>query len=188
MNEDNQNEQGTPEERSALDDKKKTALLRYIAILFAIAFLFVLFSMLQQTRDNQAKISELNQSSASALQKAEQLQTTNRELQEENTVLRSEVEELTAQVDALQEQLEQQSEVDEDTANIMQQLQKEAETAKGKTQEAYELLLQAIALETPGSQEGNVAFSKVMDNLENLKDYLGEAGLAEYNRLTEEGE
>ncbi|MGN0979668.1 MAG: hypothetical protein ACI4PT_04985 [Candidatus Avoscillospira sp.] len=188
MNEEHQNEQSTPTEKSSLDEKRKTALLRYITILFAVAFLFVLFSMLQQSRDSRAAISELNQSSASALQKAEQLQDTNRQLQEDNEALQTQVEALTAQVEALEQELADQPVLDDDIAGAIMRLQQEVQTAKGKTQEAYELLLQAMELYTPGSQEGNVAFSKAMDNLENLKDYLGEAGLEEYNRLLEKGE
>lgn len=187
MNEEHQNAQNTSE-KPPLDDKKKTALLRYIAILFAVAFLLVLLSLLSQMRDSQAAISELNQSSASALQKAEQLQDTNRQLQEDNDALQLQVEALTAQVEALEQELEAQPELDDDIADAIQRLQQEVQNAKGKTQEAYELLLQAMELYTPGSQEGNVAFSKAMDNLEHLKDYLGEAGLEEYNRLLEKGE
>lgn len=188
MNEEHQNEQSTPTEKSSLDEKRKNALLRYITILFAVAFLFVLFSLLQQSRDSRAAISELNQSSASALQKAEQLQDTNRQLQEDNEALQTQVEALTAQVEELEQELADQPVLDDDIAGAITRLQQEVQTAKGKTQEAYELLLQAMELYTPGSQEGNVAFSKAMDNLENLKDYLGEAGLEEYNYLLEKGE
>lgn len=174
MNEKKQSQQ-PEEEKVPLDDRKKTALLRYIAILFAVAFLFVLFSMLLQMRDSQATISELNQSSASALQKAEQLQETNRQLQEDNEALQE-------ALDAAQEALDEQA----GQAEVIEQLQKELENAKGKTQTAYELLLQAMEMQTPGSQEGNVAFSKLLANLESLKEYLGEAGLNVYNRLVEE--
>ncbi len=66
-----------------LDERRKTALLRYIAILFAVAFLLVLVSLLGQMRDSQNTISQLNQSSTSALQRAEQLQDRNRQLEEE---------------------------------------------------------------------------------------------------------
>ena len=61
-------------EKPALDERKKSALLRYVAIMFAVAFVLVLFSLLGQMRNSMSTISELNQSSSSALQKAEQLQ------------------------------------------------------------------------------------------------------------------
>ena len=50
------NEENT---RQPLDDRKKTALLRYIAIMFAVAFLLVLSSLLMQMRDSRQIISEL---------------------------------------------------------------------------------------------------------------------------------
>ncbi len=169
MNEETQNQ---PEKQ--LDDKRKNALLRYVAILFAVAFLFVLFSLLLQMRDSRANISTLNQDRASALQKAEQLQDTNRELE-------AQVEELTAQLEALQQEMDSRTEENE-------ALQRELNSAKGKTLEAYELLLQAQRLVTPGAQEGNVAAARALENLKNLEEYLGEAGLEEYHRLLEEGE
>lgn len=185
MNEEEKNQNAAQENKNALDDKKKNALLRYITILFAVAFLFVLFSMLLQMRDSQTTISELNKSSASALQNAEQLQENNRLLQESNEALQEEIDALNAQLEELQ--AEQPA---EDQTALIAQLEQEVETAKGKTQEAYEQLLLAMELQTPGSQEGNVAFSKALDNLESLKEYLGETGRSVYNRLLqqEEGE
>ena len=99
----NEKEQNTQPEKTGLDEKKKTALLRYIAILFAVAFVFVLLSMFAQMRDSKSTISELNQSSTSALQKAEQLQENNQELEKENAYLEGRIEEL----EALEERLEQ---------------------------------------------------------------------------------
>jgi len=59
---------------SGLDEKKKSALIHYVAILFIVAFIIVLISMLGTMRDSREDISALTQSSVSALQKAEQLQ------------------------------------------------------------------------------------------------------------------
>ena len=75
--------------KTPVDDGRKNALLRYIAILFAVAFLFVLLSLVMQMRDSRATISELNAASASALKNAETLQDGNRQLQEENAPLRA---------------------------------------------------------------------------------------------------
>lgn len=66
-----------------LDDKKKNALMRYIFILFAVAFLLILLSFFMQLRDTNQTISELVQSNASALQNAEKLQEDNRKLVDE---------------------------------------------------------------------------------------------------------
>ena len=162
------------EANKPLDEKKKTALLRYSLILFAAAFLIVLLSMLSQMRDTHHELSKLNQSSSSALQKAEQLQDTNRQLEEENERLQEELE-------ALQVQLEESNARNE-------ALGKEMLSAVGKEKEAYEVLLTAMTLVTPGSQEGNVAASRALENLKNYEEYLGEEGLKIYQSLLEEGE
>ena len=51
---------------------------------------------------------------------------------------------------------------------------------QNQTQEAYEALLEAKACET---REGNVTFSRAMQTLERLKDYLGQTALEEYKAL-----
>ena len=71
------------EEKKPLSDAKKNALLRYMAVLFAAAFLFVLVSLIMQQSSSRAQIGALNESNASALSRAEQLQTQNRDLQQE---------------------------------------------------------------------------------------------------------
>lgn len=177
-------------EKTGLDDKKKTALLRYMSILFAVAFIMVLFSMLAQMRNSQSTISELNQSSSSALQKAEQLQEENRTLEEQNADLQQQLEQLQTETDNLQDQLNQETEED----NKLEQLNKEyeqqlqnAEAEQTKITQAYESLLSAMELSS-GSAEGNVALSKALDNLNELKSHLGQKGLEYYETLMEEGE
>ena len=48
--------------RTGLPDQKKNALLRYMAILFGVAFLLVLLSFLIQMRDSRETISDLSES------------------------------------------------------------------------------------------------------------------------------
>lgn len=69
--------------QSRIPKDKRTALLRYMAVLFAAAFVLVLLSMLVQMNNSNSTISQLSQSSASALAKAEQLQEDNRALEKE---------------------------------------------------------------------------------------------------------
>ena len=161
MNEENKNNQP---EKSGLDETRKSALLRYVAILFAVAFVLVLVSMLGQMRDSKSTISELSQSSTSAIQKAEQLQDENQELRQENVELVQDKKFLQQQVLQLTEESEA--------------LQEEAEAAaeqQEKLQEAYEALL--AALET-GETE----------NLEQYLNILGANGLKAYEALTKEVE
>ncbi len=74
-----------------LNEQKKNALLRYMAILFGLAFLLVLLSFLIQMRDSRETISDLSQSNASALQNAGKLQDDNMSLLLENEELRERI-------------------------------------------------------------------------------------------------
>lgn len=146
-----------------MEESRKTALLRYLAILFAVAFLLVLISMLAQMRNSQTTISQLTQSSTSAAQNIEQLQENNRSLE-----------------DAL---------LAEQTANqdLLESLA-EAEAKEAKTRQAYEQLLLVIKLSSQGNWEGNVALSRALDALEEQKQYLDPNGLEVYESLLKEVE
>ena len=85
MNEENK-QQSPP-----VSDHKRTALLRYMTILFAVAFALVLLSYLIQVFSSRDTISQLSATSASALQNAERLQETNRDLTDENERLNDEL-------------------------------------------------------------------------------------------------
>ena len=79
----------------------RNALLRYVIIMFAVALVLVLLSMVLQTKSSNATISDLHHSSTSALTRAEALQNANRELedklktqQEKNLILQNQLESL----------------------------------------------------------------------------------------------
>ena len=55
-----QPDQAAPETGKPLSEKRKSALLRYMAVLFCAAFILVLISLILQTHSSEAKISELN--------------------------------------------------------------------------------------------------------------------------------
>lgn len=181
MNE-NEKELNQQPEKPALDDKKKSALLRYIAVLFAVAFLFVLFSLITQMRTSKSTISELNQSSSSALQKAEQLQDTNRQLETDNAHLEGRIEELEKQIASMEQELEESQQSLKTSEADMKKLQEELDTMQESTEDfekiidAYELLLQA-------EQDPSV-LPEVEKNLE----YLGEYATKFYKNLSKEGE
>ena len=82
-----QPEQAAPETGKPLSEKRKSALLRYMAVLFCAAFILVLISLILQTHSSEAKISELNAASTSALSNAEALQNENRALQDDKIAL-----------------------------------------------------------------------------------------------------
>jgi len=194
MNE-NENKQNLQTEKSALDEKKKTALLRYVAIMFAVAFVFVLLSLFGQMRNSKTAISELNQSSTSALQKAEQLQERNQELEKENAYLTGRLEELENQLEAMEQNLNhsedqlQQSQIDYAALEAeMEQMMEQAEEERNSVVTAYEKLLELQKLVTPGDQTGNAASEKIISELKDHIEYLGNYALEIYKNLTKEGE
>ena len=201
----NDNEKPIQTEKSALDERKKSALLRYVAIMFAVAFLLVLFSLLGQMRNSMSTISELNQSSSSALQKAEQLQEDNLRLELENQELSHEMEklkesyaELEAQIADLHNQLEGTGEHNETLQEEYERLQQETEklrkeyTLQAETLEhtvrAYELLLQLQSTVTPGDQTGNADVESLIAELKPLESYLGDTARQTFENLCSRGE
>ena len=176
-----------PQSEKPLDEKRKNALFRYIGIMFIVAFLFVLISMLGELRSSEATISQLNQSSTSAIQKAEQLQDNNRRLETDNAYLTGRIEELEKQLADLETELEQQqtdaealqSQQADEISDLTQQLQ-EAQEEAAATQSAYELLLQAQAEE--GSNAGTLS------GLKQYVQYFAEYAKNLYENLTKEGE
>lgn len=172
-----------PQPAAPLSEARKAALLRYMAILFAVAFLLVLLSLILQTHSSKSTISELSAASMSALDNAVKLQEENRSLQEEKQSLKDELsqaqqqlEEETARGETLLEQAEQAGQAE-------QAQRKAAEQELTHTKAAYEALLTAMRCQT---REGNVTFSRAMETVERYKDYLDEAALAEYEKLLEQ--
>lgn len=163
-----------------LSEKRKQALLRYMTVLFSAAFVLVLISMILQMHSSEAKISELSAMSTSALSNAEALQAENRDLQEENQALRQQLADLQDELSEQQAQLEQMQQEQEQSEKAENEMVKSLRTELERTQEAYEALLEAKSCDT---REGNVTFSRAMQTLERLKDYLGALALQEYLAL-----
>lgn len=82
---------------------RQNALLRYMIIMFAVALVLVLLSMVLQNKDSNSTITQLHTSSTNALAKAEALQNKNRELEEK---LASQKTESETKIFALQKELE----------------------------------------------------------------------------------
>lgn len=172
------------EKQQGLTEKRKAALLRYMAILFAMAFLLVLVSLVMQMHNSQTTISELNATQSNALSNAEYLQEQNRALQEEKQALEEEKSDLLAKLETLEQALDEaEKETDQKSEQALIDAQKEASDFKKaavRTEQAYEALLAAMGCEI---REGNVTYAKAMETLKEYKDYLSEQGLAEYEAL-----
>ena len=138
-----------------LSDAKKNALLRYMTVLFAVALLLVLAS--------------LNESNASAITRAEQLQTQNRDLQDEVASLKQELEDV-------QSQLDDQTDTLDALRDEYDALEREADAV----QDAYSALITALQCKT---HEGNVTYSKAMGAVERNKQYLSDDAKAAYEAL-----
>lgn len=142
-------EDKTPETfQSRLPGAKRTALLRYMAVMFAAAFLLVLLSMIFQMRSHNTTISQLNQSSASALAKAEQLQEDNRKLQKDLSTARQ----------------------------YVAAAREEGERDVEDTRTAYDALLQVLGTEKP--KDGDVEYSKAVETVINMKEFLSDEAYA----------
>ena len=128
-----QPEQAAPETGKPLSEKRKSALLRYMAV-----------------------------------------------LQDDKITLEKENQELQAKLDELSEKLDEASQAEEDAQAAENEMIKSLRTELDRTKEAYEALLEAKSCDT---REGNVTFSRAMQTLERLKDYLGQAALEEYKAL-----
>lgn len=100
--------------------------------------------------------------------------------QDEKIALEQENKELQAKLDELNEKLDAASQAEEDAAAAENEMIKSLRTELDRTKEAYEALLEAKSCDT---REGNVTFSRAMQTLERLKDYLGPTALEEYQTL-----
>lgn len=183
MEEEQKKKDTAAQQPAPLSDARKAALLRYMAILFAVAFLLVLLSLILQTHSSKSTISELSAASTSALDNAVKLQEQNRALQEEKQALEDTRDELQKKLDeqtALNDQLLDAAQ-DEESAEQKQLREKELELTH--TRMAYDALMTAKSCTT---HEGNVTFSRAMETIERYKDCLSEDALAEYEKLQEQ--
>lgn len=152
-------------DRAPISDEKRTALLRYMAILFGVAFLLVLLTFLIQLRDSKQTISELNKSNASALQNAGKLQDENQALTTAKLDLEDQVEELEAEV----KDLTNTNAALEKTQKDLEKQLEETTQKVADTQTAYVLLAQA---KTAASEEDSETLSTVLEQLNPLVELL----------------
>ena len=156
------NEENKPQS-APVNSQKRTALLRYMTVLFAVAFALVLLSYLIQVFSSRDTISQLNATSASALQNAERLQDTNRELTEENKRLNDELDNAQAAIQEYQESV---------TAAHYADLTAGWENGAADTQEVYDLLIKAAM----AGDETEKA--RLLKELEGKESYLSDEAKA----------
>ena len=162
MNEENK-QQSAP-----VSDHKRTALLRYMTILFAVAFALVLLSYLIQAFNSQSTINQLNATSASALQNAEHLQDTNRELTEENERLNAALD----NANALAMEYYESVRTEREAAEV-----KGRNAATAETQQVYDLLVKAAMTQDEAEK------ARLLKELEGRDSYLSDEAKAAIKQL-----
>ena len=133
---------------------KRSALLRYMAILFIVAFILVVISLIMQINSSNDTISDLSSASTGALARAEELQQQVIDLQDQLNTANGEIETLTAEKEALTAEKEE-----------MQKSLDEAENRR----DAYDALLTVL---TAKPVEGDIAYAKAAQTAQNLREYL----------------
>lgn len=162
--------------------QKRNAFLRYMTVIFAVAFLLVLISLVLQAHTAKTAMSDLKESNSSALTNAaanaELLQDENRRLQEEVESLKAELA-AAQKPDGTEEALEK---LEEEYAELQAQ-NKELLATQSGVSAAYDALVVALQCTT---REGNVTFSKAMSTVEKNKEYLSQEARNVYESLLEE--
>lgn len=174
-------------EGEALSRKRRTALVAYMAVLFAVAFLLVALSMIMENK----KLQSSNEKTSATLNgRIEELQNEyddlkNQSLQQQERIaaLESEAAEKDAAAQSLQQQLEEAAAAQE---SLEQELVKrglalkEAEQQALDTAKVHDLLLQARIAD----EEGNLAeVQRLLDEIEPMKDLLTDTAKEIYESL-----
>ena len=175
-----------------LSPGRKQALVTYLALLLALAFLVVAISLFIQQRSSEGTIDTLNQNANQALARAELLQEENESLRSSNKSLQAELDALNEQLEELEDSLEDRDATIEsmqqsldDAAKELENAKTEAETQLSNQRTAYTALIQALQ-----AQENNdhTAFEEAMIVLSMHNQYLDQAGLELYQTLLGETE
>lgn len=177
-----------------LSPRRRSALVTYLAILFAIAFLFVAVMMVAETKRlktmNQELQNDSQKNAASLTSNINALQEENKTLSERNKVLSSQIEELnTTVLNAEAEKAALQGKVDQLTeeaaAKDAERESMEAEILElsRKAEDAVkvsELLHQALAADEDGDLD---QVRELLDQIEPLKELLSETEQELYEEL-----
>ena len=164
-----------------LAHRRRTALVMYLLVLFAVALIFVVISMISQN----SKMKQLEDWGDSAVDRVQKLVAENDSLKQRQTELEAETASLQTQLaerDASLAQLETQA---AQLADEKAALADELEALRGDKEDAeaaYELLLQAVQAQADGDNE---ALAAALKALAPVRDKLSEQGQSLYQSLLE---
>ena len=177
-----------------LSPRRRSALVTYLAILFAVAFLFVALMMVSEAKRLKTMNQELEDSSrktsASLTNNINALQAENQELSKSNEELNGRIETLESEAAQKEESIgELQAKQEADAAELarleqaLNALEEEKSAAEQRIQDAVkvsELLHKAIAADEKGKLE---RLQELLDEIEPLEDLLSETELEIYEEL-----
>lgn len=136
--------------QSRVPDSKRMSLLRYMTIMFAVAFVLVLMSMVLQTRSSHSTITAMHES---AISKAEALQDENRELAEELATVKTQLETAWKDNDAMRAEQENLRTVYDALARVLMGEEKEGDVGYAQALEIVENLKQYLSPSVAGMYE-----------------------------------
>lgn len=188
------NEEEKKNQEQQLSPRRRTALVTYLAILFAVAFLFVAVMMVAETKRLKTMNQELQHDSqknaATLTNNINALQEENQKLSKQNTELTVQIENLRVEastqngvLEQLREQLDAAVAEQEQLRREVETLREETETEKQKTQDAVrvsELLHQAMAADEDGDLEG---LKELLSQIEPLEELLSDTEREIYEEL-----
>lgn len=177
-----------------LSPRRRTALVTYLAILFAVAFLFVALMMVFEAKRLKTMNQELQDSSqktsASLTNNINALQAENQQLSKQNEDLNNRVGTLESEAAQKEERIEElQTKQEADAAELarleqaLNTLEEEKSEAEQRAQEAVrvsELLHKALAADEKGRLE---RLQELLDEIEPLQDLLSETEREIYEEL-----
>ena len=177
-----ENQPGEP----PLTAKKKRAMLEYMGIMFAVAFLFVAISLFIKLLDVQG---ELDNATAGARENIERLQQNLDEEKAKNDTLQGELDDASNALTEAQDALQQANTSASEAAAKRDEVQTQFEQASqqvvdlGRELQAAELL--RLAQEAYYAKDGAL-FAQRMKELEPFADALSESGAQRYAELQKE--
>lgn len=189
----NEEEQKNVEQQ--LSPRRRTALVTYLSILFAAAFLFVAIMMVVETKRLKTMNQELQHDSqmnaATLTNNINALQEENQKLAKDNEALEDRIAELESEAEQaetdraeLAGKLEEAARQQERLSAQLAELQEQKDSAEQQVQDAVkvsELLQQAIAANEDGDMKG---LKELLDQIEPLKELLSDTEKELFESLT----
>ena len=177
-----------------LSPRRRTALVTYLSILFAAAFLFVAIMMVVETKrlktmnqelqhDSQKNAATLTNNINALQEENQKLSKDNKDLEDRIAELETAAEQAAAEQTELTGRLEEAAREKERLNQQLRELHEQKEEAEQKIQDAVkvsELLQNAIAADDDGDMEG---LKELLDQIEPLKELLSETEKELYESL-----